>query len=194
MDIQKVKIENLNFSVYNPRKELRQEDEAYQALARSIDKFGYIDPVIWNKRTGNVVGGHQRLRVLIDKGEAEVYVSIVDLDDEQEKALNIALNKITGEWDEEKLSALLLDLSESDMLEYTGFSTVELSEIFFDPQIDGGADDTAGDGDEADEDFAGGFKYKEQYGVIVLCQDEQEQKTAYEKLLEMGYECKVVAT
>ena len=191
MDIKKVKIENLNYSVYNPRKELCQDDEAYKSLARSIDKFGYIDPIIWNKRTGNVVGGHQRLRILIDRGESEVYVSVVDLDDEQEKALNIALNKISGEWDEAKLSELLMDLSESDLLEYTGFSTVELSELLDDPQNDNGMDTIT---TEQGEDFSGSFKYKEQYGVIVMCRDEKDQKSVYEKLLDMGYECRVVAT
>jgi ParB-like chromosome segregation protein Spo0J len=188
MKIAKQKIENLNFSVYNPRKELCPEDEAYKSLAQSLDKFGYVDPIIWNKRTGNVVGGHQRLKVLIDKGKTEVYVSEVDMDDEHEKALNIALNKISGEWDEEKLSELLIDLSESDMVEFTGFSTLELSELL--EPADEPPEETAPD-DEHDEDpeddFSGSnFNYKERYGVIVMCKDEDEQKAVYEPVARRG--------
>ena len=71
-----------------------------------------IIPVIWNKRTNRVVGGHQRLTVLENEGEVEVDVSVVDLDETQEKQLNIALNKIEGGWDDEKLAELLMELGE----------------------------------------------------------------------------------
>ena len=69
-----------------------------------------IRPLIWNKRTGNLVGGHQRFKVLIAQGAKDVEVSVVDLPLEKEKALNIALNKISGDWDEQKLAELLNDL------------------------------------------------------------------------------------
>lgn len=70
-----------------------------------VTEFGYVEPVIWNKRSGNVIGGHQRLTVMKNLGYTEVDCVIVDLDDMGEKALNIALNKIQGEWDRDKLSA-----------------------------------------------------------------------------------------
>jgi ParB-like chromosome segregation protein Spo0J len=107
MNIQKIKIERINPAAYNPRIDLKPGDPEYEKLKRSIDTFGYIEPLIWNSRTGNLVGGHQRFKILLEQGAKEVEVSVVDLDPEKEKALNLALNKIRGDWDEEKLGALL---------------------------------------------------------------------------------------
>jgi len=83
---------------YNPRK---ISDEAKLALRRSIEEFGLVQPIVWNRRTGRVVGGHQRLSILAEMGVREVEVAEVDLDDSHEKALNIALNseRLQGEWD-----------------------------------------------------------------------------------------------
>ena len=99
---------------YNPRKDLRPGDPEYDKLKRSIEQFGYVEPVIWNKVTGCVVGGHQRLKVLIDMGITEVECVVVEMDVEKEKALNIALNKISGEWDKDKLALLISDLQGAD--------------------------------------------------------------------------------
>ena len=60
MNIQKISVEKLNPAVYNPRKDLKPGDKEYEKLKRSIEEFGYVEPVIWNQKTGNVVGGHQR--------------------------------------------------------------------------------------------------------------------------------------
>lgn len=120
MIIRKILINKINPATYNPRKNLKPDDSEYQKLLRSIDEFGYIDPLIWNKRTGNLVGGHQRFKILLAKGLKEIEVSVVDLLIEKEKLLNIALNKISGEWDREKLAPLLDDVPEID-LELTGF-------------------------------------------------------------------------
>ena len=107
---------------YNPRKDLKPGDPEYDKLKRSIEQFGYVEPVIWNKVTGCVVGGHQRLKVLIDMGITEVECVVVEMDAEKEKALNIALNKISGEWDKEKLALLIADLQGSDFdVSLTGF-------------------------------------------------------------------------
>lgn len=94
---------------YNPRKDLKPGDKEYEKLKRSIEQFGYVEPVIWNKTTGRVVGGHQRLKVLIDMGMTEVDCVVVELSEEKEKALNVALNKISGEWDNDKLALLIAD-------------------------------------------------------------------------------------
>lgn len=127
MIIQKKSINELKRARYNPRKELKQGDTEYEKLKRSIEEFGYVEPIIWNERTQTVVGGHQRLTVLIDLGHKEVDCVIVDLPDDKEKALNIALNKIEGEWDNEKLVELLSELNELDFdLELTGFDLDEL--------------------------------------------------------------------
>ncbi len=70
---------------YNPRKDLKPGDPEYDKLKRSIEQFGYVEPVIWNKVTGRVVGGHQRLKVLIDMGITEVECVVVEMDAEKGK-------------------------------------------------------------------------------------------------------------
>ena len=62
MNIQKIPVSRLNAAAYNPRKDLKPGDREYEKLKRSISEFGYVEPVIWNRQTGNVVGGHQRLK------------------------------------------------------------------------------------------------------------------------------------
>ena len=64
LQIEKVAINKLNPAKYNPRKDLKPGDAEYEKLKRSIDEFGYVETVIWNKRTGNIVGGHQRYKIL----------------------------------------------------------------------------------------------------------------------------------
>jgi len=97
MNIQKIPAAYLNPAAYNPRKDRKPGDKDYEKLKRSIAEFGYVEPVIWNIRTGNVVGGHQRLKVLVDLGHTEIDCVVVDLDPQREKALNVALNKIQGD-------------------------------------------------------------------------------------------------
>ncbi len=130
MIIKKIPIDQVNPAPYNPRKDLQPEDPEYQKLQKSIDEFDIVEPLIWNKRSGNLVGGHQRLKILIARGDTEVEVSVVDLDDAKERALNLALNKISGEWDNPKLKDLLeeLDTGAFDM-EITGFSIEEIEDL-----------------------------------------------------------------
>jgi len=131
MIIEKKKLSELIPADYNPRKDLQPGDPEYEKLKRSLDQFGYIDPIIWNKATGRVVGGHQRLKVLKDSGIEEVECVVVNLDEEHEKALNIALNKISGEWDKDKLSLLITDLQGTDFdVSLTGFDQAELDDLF----------------------------------------------------------------
>ena len=129
MEIRKVPISLLNAAPYNPRKDLQPGDPEYQKIARSIEKYGCVEPIIWNERTGNVIGGHQRLKVLAATGAVEVDVSVVQLSLEDEKALNLALNKISGQWDNEKLSAVLQDLSAGFDVEVTGFDQHEVDAL-----------------------------------------------------------------
>jgi len=122
-------------AVYNPRKDLKPGDAEYEKLKRSIEQFGYVEPVIWNKTTGFVVGGHQRLKVLLDMGITEVECVVVEMDAEKEKALNIALNKISGEWDKDKLALLIADLQGADFdVSLTGFEPAEIDSLFKDAQ------------------------------------------------------------
>lgn len=129
MEIRKVPISLLNVAPYNPRKDLQPGDPEYQKIARSIEKYGCVEPIIWNEKTGNVIGGHQRLKVLAATGAVEVDVSVVQLSLEDEKALNLALNKISGQWDNEKLSAVLQDLSAGFDVEVTGFDQHEVDAL-----------------------------------------------------------------
>lgn len=127
---------------YNPRKDLKPGDAEYEKLKRSITEFGYVEPVIWNKTTGRVVGGHQRLKVLMDMGITEVECVVVELSEEKEKALNIALNKISGEWDKDKLALLITDLQGTDFdVSLTGFDPAEIDDLFKDSVKDGLKDD-----------------------------------------------------
>ena len=138
MIIEKRQTAELLPAEYNPRKDLRPGDAEYEKLKRSIEQFGYVEPVIWNKTTGKVVGGHQRLKVLMDMGYTEVDCVVVELSVEKEKALNIALNKISGEWDKEKLALLITDLQAVDFdVALTGFDTAELDDLFKDSVKDG---------------------------------------------------------
>lgn len=130
MDIQKIPAARLNPAAYNPRKDLKPGDKEYEKLKRSIAEFGFVEPVIWNRQTGNVVGGHQRLKVLLDMGVTDIDCVVVDLDLQREKALNIALNKISGEWDETKLAAIMADFdAESFDVSLTGFDADEVDAL-----------------------------------------------------------------
>jgi ParB-like chromosome segregation protein Spo0J len=130
MNIQKIPAARLNPAAYNPRKDLKPGDKEYEKLKRSIAEFGYVEPVIWNRQTGNVVGGHQRLKVLMDLGHAEIDCVVVDLDLQREKALNIALNKVQGDWDESKLASLMADFdAETFDVSLTGFDADEVDAL-----------------------------------------------------------------
>jgi len=142
MLIEKKKTTDLLPADYNPRKDLKPGDLEYEKLKRSIEQFGYVEPVIWNKTTSRVVGGHQRLKVLIDMGYTEVDCVVVELTEDKEKALNVALNKISGEWDKDKLALLISDLQGTDFdVSLTGFDPAEIDDLFKDTLKDGIKDD-----------------------------------------------------
>ena len=130
MQIERLKVEDLKPAEYNPRKKLKPGDKEFEKLKNSIEEFGYVEPIILNKRTNTVVGGHQRLEVMKYLGHTEVDCVIVDLDEQKEKALNIALNKISGEWDNELLTDLLKELDQEGIVSITGFETEELDALF----------------------------------------------------------------
>ncbi len=127
MLIQKMLIKDMDRAAYNPRVDLRPGDEEYENLKDSITAFGLVEPIVWNRRTNHVVGGHQRLTVEEDLGHTEVTVSVVDMDEIQEKQLNIALNKAQGAWDDGKLAELMDSLGER--AKETGFSESEIEAL-----------------------------------------------------------------
>lgn len=142
MRIEKKKVTDLIPADYNPRKDLKPGDKEYEKLKRSIHEFGYVDPLIWNQQTGRLIGGHQRLKVLKDMGIEDVDVVVVDMNEEKEKALNVALNKISGDWDKNKLMLLITDLQGEDFdVSLTGFDPEELDDLFKDDLKDDVKDD-----------------------------------------------------
>ncbi|MDO4659794.1 site-specific DNA-methyltransferase [Streptococcus sp.] len=124
-------IGTLKPAAYNPRKKLKKGDKEYEKIKKSIVEFGYVEPIIVNY-DGTVIGGHQRLTVLSDLGYKEVQCVQVQIEDENKvKALNVALNKITGAWNEELLADLMVDLQDADFnLDLTGFEAPEIDQLF----------------------------------------------------------------
>lgn len=130
MNVQMVPVSTINPAPYNPRKDLKPGDPAYEKIKRSLDEFGTVEPLVWNRRTGNLVGGHQRLKILVSRGEIEVPCVVVDLEIEREMALNIALNKVQGDWEEALLADLIQDLTQYGAdLTLTGFDEQDLYDL-----------------------------------------------------------------
>lgn len=131
MKWQTLPIDVLLPAVYNPRKSLKKGDKEYEKIKNSILEFGYVEPIIVNYDM-TVIGGHQRLTVLKDLGYKEVQCVVVEIKDETKvKALNIALNKITGVWNEQLLADLISDLQKSNFnVDFTGFEPPEIEQLF----------------------------------------------------------------
>ena len=130
MKIKALPIDSLVPADYNPRKALAPGDPEFEKLKRSLDEFGYVEPVIWNQATGRIVGGHQRITALKALGYDTIDCVVVELDETREKALNVALNKISGDWDQAKLALLIADLDAADFdAELTGFDDTEIQQL-----------------------------------------------------------------
>jgi len=185
MIVQKIPVSEINPAKYNPRKDLKPGDPAYEKLKRSMTEFGYVEPIIWNEETGNIVGGHQRYKILLEEGHTEVECVVVKLPADKEKALNVALNKVTGDWEVKALAELLNDLNEQDFdLTLTGFDAAEIEDLF--SQVH--------DKDVTDDDFDVDAALEEESiskpGDIwllgrhrLLCGDSTKAET-YEKLMD----------
>lgn len=132
MELEKIKVKDIVPAEYNPRK---ISDEELSRLEDSIDEFGFVDPIIINLKNNRIVGGHQRFKIIQKEGLDElnllrlgnvgwafVETDLKVKDGNYEKALNIALNKISGEWDTGKLDLILDDLAvEGFDVTLTGF-------------------------------------------------------------------------
>ena len=131
MQWQTLPLSQLRPAAYNPRKALKPGDKEYQKIKNSIQEFGYVEPIIVNFDM-TVIGGHQRLTVLKDLGYTEAQCVVLHIEDESKvKALNIALNKISGEWNEQLLADLLVDLQDAQFdLDLTGFEAPEVDQLF----------------------------------------------------------------
>lgn len=189
MQIERAQIDALNNAKYNPRKDLKPTDAEYVKLKNSVEHFGYVEPVIVNKRNMTVVGGHQRLKVLKDLGYKEIEVVYVDLSDTDEKALNIALNKISGDWDAEKLEDLLRDISlDTDFdVELTGFDLDEI-ETMFSGSLD---EENKNNNNKQNNNNKNKETLNNNYELIIECIDEIDMQEKFEILQKNNIECRV---
>lgn len=181
LKIIKRKLETLRPYERNPR----NNDEAVPVVAESIRRYGFKVPIVIDSE-GVIIAGHTRYKAAQELGLQSVPCIVAeDLSPEQVKAFRLADNKVAeaATWDVELLNAELLELSGTEM-EMFGFEDVELDDGSGMP-----GDET---GDETDT--TPGFTYHEQYGVIVMCEDEAAQEATYNKLIAEGYECRVVTT
>jgi len=132
MEFKKLPIDSLVPASYNPRKKLKPGDKEFEKIKSSVEEFGYVDPVIVNQDL-TVIGGHQRISVLKTLGYTEIDCIVINIDKTKEKALNIALNKISGEWNQELLADLIKDLQSLDYdVSFTGFEPPEIDQLFSD--------------------------------------------------------------
>ena len=152
MEIVKVNINELISPEYNPR---QITDDEMEKLKNSINEFGYIAPIIVNKHNNHIVGGNQRYEALKSLGYTDVDVVFVDEQDiQREKALNIALNKISGEWDFVKLADIIDDLELNDFdISLTGFDDLELENFGIEDQNEHESVEVAEDDYEEPDDL-----------------------------------------
>ncbi|MEM6503849.1 MAG: site-specific DNA-methyltransferase [Planctomycetota bacterium] len=131
LDLQYVSIEKIQPAPYNPRKQLKPSDPGYIRLAESMDRFGYAQPLVWNRRTGHLISGHVRLQIAVARGDKTAPCVVVDLCLAEEKALNVRLNKSARDWDFDKLSALLSELAANPTIDetLTGFEPADLDRL-----------------------------------------------------------------
>ena len=130
MQFERRKLADLRPAEYNPRKKLTPADPEYLQIQRSLQEFGYADPIVINA-DGTIIKGHQRRTVMMDMGYEEADVIVLDIKDKaKEKALNVALNKITGKWDDQLLKDILVELDlEGYDFTVTGYQRTDLEDL-----------------------------------------------------------------
>jgi ParB-like chromosome segregation protein Spo0J len=130
--IEAIPVGRIKPAAYNPRVDLQPGMSEYDLLAKGLESFGLVEPLVWNERSGNLVGGHQRFKILIAQGAFEVECSIVDLPDAKEKALNLALNKLGGDFDKPRLDDLLKDFGTDFDIGLAGFTFDDMESLEID--------------------------------------------------------------
>ena len=202
MEKKNIKLEDIVPADYNPRK---ISDTDLIKLRDSIDEFGLVDPIIVNLDNNRIIGGHQRYDVLRQNGVEDAFmvelgdIGWVFIEDDlkiksksHEKALNIALNKISGEWDRNKLSEVLNELSLVGFnMDLTGFEKNEwLENESVDFEIDDDGDIFEGEVNEADSE-----PYVEDevsYDLVITFGSEEELDRAFEKFSNLGIRCRTI--
>ena len=208
MDIDKIKITDIKPADYNPRK-ISGKD--YDNLMNSIREFGLVDPIIINLNDNTVIGGHQRYDVLMDMymlGDIDNELSVLKMGDigwvflddqlkvkneDYERALNIALNKISGDWDIEKLVFVLDELDEDGFdVELTGFGSEEVKKLTFVEEEEFEELEGFEDFDEDGFEEMGEDKEKVYFKLVLMFSSEEEQEEMYVQLQEEGYDCQIL--
>ena len=214
IEVEKIKITELIPSDYNPR--IMPENESTK-LRNSLETFGLVDPIVINLKNNHIIGGHQRFEVLIDQhlednkifdelnliklGDIGWVFTDTDLkveSDDHEKALNLVLNKISGEWDTEKLYLVLDELEVNNFdIDLTGFDGFDeemefkglLDKMQFnDPSSQSHKSESQPSDDEIDEDEDAHIGF---YEITLLFDSEDEMTEAFDKLVEEGYNCRM---
>ena len=131
VNVETVLLSDYEGASYNPRLDLKPGDIEYERLEGSIDEFGFLELIVVNKRTKRIISGHQRVKILKKKGVTEIKAVVADFSPVKEKAANLALNKIRGDWDEDKLAVFLEELQKIPDFDVglTGFDSSEISQL-----------------------------------------------------------------
>lgn len=162
MEIKVIQFSDIVPDDYNPRKALTPADPEYQKIKASLQTFGAVEPIVFNRRTGHIVGGHQRIEIMKAEGATEAAASVVDIDDRDERLLNVSLNKIRGRWDYKKLEDILAGF-DTEEAKIAGFDPDELAVILADngdiedpySGLYGEEEDDYWNEDDGPEDFVG---------------------------------------
>lgn len=127
---ERVAVSSMKPAPYNPRVDMVPGNPEYDSLVRSVELYGLIQPIIWNRKTGHVLGGNQRLKVIQGMGVHSVACAVVEMVLVEEMAANVALNKITGEWEMALLHQVMDSLNAGNFdLRATGFDDDEVEKI-----------------------------------------------------------------
>lgn len=138
----RIPLKKVKLVTYNPRVPLTPEDQEWKDIEASLNEFGYLGGMVVNTRTMNLVAGHQRLAILRARGETAVEFATVDLNDDDERRLNIVMNRVTGRWDDTKLATLLAELQGKAL----DISTLGFSQEAIDALLNPGSGAQSGSG------------------------------------------------
>jgi len=187
--IQQIALSDVNPAPYNPRKDLQPGDDEFERLRTSIRRFGHAQVLVWNNRTGHLVGGHQTLKVLLAEGYEHANAAVVDLDVEHEKALNLALNKISGDWEAIQLGRVLEDLLAGEIdATLSGFDNDEISEAI--ETMHRELEASIGSGEVSIEREAEQGPPASGFSVVAQCRDRAEQRKVMALLKKQGVKCR----
>lgn len=157
METRVIKLADIKPAPYNPRVQLTPKDQEYKALDASIEENGLVLPLIVNIRDNCLIGGHQRLSVLLAAGETETNAVVVDMPEAQAKALCIALNKLDGEWDYGQLADIIQQLiDDGENLLATGFTQADIDDLLGEIGGELGEDEEPPSLGEEEDEPAGG--------------------------------------